>query len=280
MPRFTLLLTTLALWGAAQTAMAASSPELVEFQTNLGTIAIKPDYVKAPISADNFMTYVDNGFYANTLIHRVIKGFVLQGGGFDKNTGKLKTTLPPIANESTNGLSNQQWTVAMARTNDPNSATSQFFINLVDNLFLNYSSATSPGYAVFATVTRGKEVAQQIENLASYNELPFSSASNLVYIEAVYKNDVVQPTVAKTRIRLSGSGRVVSDPIGIDCGSTCTSSMTIGGSIKLKATPAKGYIFTGWSGDCKGPRPMIYVNTQHGNHNCTAVFTPNASLTQ
>ncbi len=291
------LLTTLALCGTAQMALAASSPELVEFQTNLGTIGIEPDYFRAPISANNFMTYVDNGFYTNTLIHRVARNSyyqIIQGGGFDKNTGAFKTTLPPIVNESTNGLSNRQWTVGMARTDRPNTATSQFFINTVDNLLFDYSSPSSPGYAVFATVTKGRNIVQQIGNLATNHEVPFStvsnlvningvpftSVSNLVYIEAVYKTPHIQPNVAITRIRINGSGRVVSDPAGINCGSTCTSTRTIGGSIKLTATPSANYSFAGWSGDCQGLRTIMYVNTQHGNHNCTAIFKPAAPLTQ
>jgi len=103
----------------------------------------------------------------------------------------------------------------MARTSDPNSATSQFFINLVDNSFLNYSD-TSAGYAVFGAVTKGMDVVQKIANLKTYSELPFSNTSNLVYIEAVYKTDVVQPNVAITRIHIRGSGRVVSSPAGIN----------------------------------------------------------------
>lgn len=220
------------------------------------------------------MTYVDNNFYTNTLIHRVKKDFVVQGGGYDKDTGELKKdTLPPIKNEANNGLSNLPGTVAMARTSDPNSATSQFFINLVDNSFLNYSD-TSAGYAVFGAVTKGMDVVQKIANLKTYSELPFSNTSNLVYIEAVYETDVVQPNVAITRIHISGSGRVVSSPAGINCGSICANTRTLGKSIKLIDKPAKGYIFAGWSGDCTGLKTVISVNRQHGNHNCTAVFTP------
>jgi cyclophilin family peptidyl-prolyl cis-trans isomerase len=224
------------------------------------------------------MDYVDSGFYANTLIHRAGKDrdgkdFVLQGGGYNKVTGALKNTLPPIANEANNGLSNLRGTVAMARTSDPNSATSQFFINLADNLFLDYS-ATSAGYAVFGTVTKGMAVAGQIESLGAYNELPFSKTSSLIYVEAVYKTDVVQPFVANIRVLIQGPGRVVSSPSGINCGSVCTSAKALGKPIKLTAKPASGAVFAGWSGDCTGFKTVLAINTQLGNHNCTAVFMP------
>ncbi|MCX7096651.1 MAG: peptidylprolyl isomerase [Methylococcales bacterium] len=268
-----LLLTALALFGQSPSAFSASSPDLVELQTNLGTIAIQLNYAAAPISTKNFMAYADSGFYANTLMHRVKKGFVLQGGGFDKVTGKLKSTLAPIANEANNGLSNLRGTVAMARTSDPNSATSQFFINLADNTFLDYS-ATSAGYAVFGTVTKGMEVAGQIENLGSYNELPITKAAGLIYVEAVYKTDLVQPSVANIRVLIQGPGRVVSTPSGINCGSVCTTAKALGKPIKLTAKPANGAVFTGWSGDCKGLKTVLAINPQLGNHNCTAVFMP------
>jgi cyclophilin family peptidyl-prolyl cis-trans isomerase len=116
----------------------------------------------APVTVDNFLGYVNRGFYSNTLFHRVIPGFMVQGGGY--TTGLVKKTgqLTPIALESNKGLSNLRGTIAMARTDDPNSATSEFFINVVDNLFLDYKSVASPGYAVFGKVVQGLDVPDAI----------------------------------------------------------------------------------------------------------------------
>jgi cyclophilin family peptidyl-prolyl cis-trans isomerase len=131
--------------------------------TTLGAFTLELDPEKAPITTANFLQYVDDGFYdggdgrGNTIFHRVIPGFMAQGGGLLAN-GSQKSTRPAIAIESDNGLSNVRGTVAMARTNDPNSATSQFFVNVVDNLFLNYQNASNPGYAVFGAVVDGLEV--------------------------------------------------------------------------------------------------------------------------
>jgi uncharacterized repeat protein (TIGR02543 family) len=261
------------LLAAATAAGAASSPEVIEIQTNVGTIAVRLNYAKAPITTDNFMAYVDSGFYKGTLMHRTVKNFVVQGGGISKTDGKIKVTNPPIINESTNGLSNLTGTIAMARTNDPNSATSQFFINLADNTNLDYQSAISPGYAVFGKVVKGMSIADKIEALANYNEVAFTSNAQLVWIETVYKNANWDTTVARTRILRNGSGTVVSDPPGISCGSTCSISQAKGDALKLTATPAAGYAFTGWRGDCSGVRTVLNIDTNKGNHNCTAVFT-------
>jgi peptidyl-prolyl cis-trans isomerase A (cyclophilin A) len=132
-------------------------PTVVVLETSLGNIEIELDAEKAPISTENFLAYVDSGHYDGTVFHRVIQGFMIQGGGFDAAMAQ-KATRGPIKNESGNGLSNQRGTIAMARTNDPNSATAQFFINTVDNDFLN----KPPGYAVFGKVTSGMDVADRI----------------------------------------------------------------------------------------------------------------------
>ena len=265
----------------ASSAIGATSPAVVEFQTNLGTIAIRPDYVKAPITAANFMEYVDSGFYQGTLFHRLVKDFVLQGGGFSRTTGQLKATRPPIINESTNGLSNLTGTIAMARTNDPNSATSQFYINLVDNTDLDYVSPLSPGYAVFGKVVKGMTtVVPKIEAQATYQQLPFTTASQMIWIDAVYTNETWDTTVAITRVSRSGAGRVVSDPPGIDCRTSCTLSQPKGSALRLTATAGTGYAFGGWRGDCQGPRRTIDIDTNKGNHNCTAVFTPQGAALQ
>jgi peptidyl-prolyl cis-trans isomerase A (cyclophilin A) len=125
------------------------------------------DADKAPITVENFLAYVDDGFYDGTVFHRVIPNFMVQGGGFDESMSQ-KPTRPPIENEAQNGLLNQTGTLAMARTSDPNSATAQFFINLVDNDFLNHGSRDF-GYAVFARVVGGMDVVQQIAGVPTGN---------------------------------------------------------------------------------------------------------------
>jgi len=133
---------------------------VVVLETSLGTIELELDAEKAPISVENFLAYVDAGHYDGTLFHRVIPGFMIQGGGFDTSM-KQKPTRGPIKNEADNGLTNQRGTVAMARTSDVDSATSQFFINVVDNGFLNHSGRDF-GYAVVGKVTSGMDVADKI----------------------------------------------------------------------------------------------------------------------
>ena len=131
----------------------------IKLTTTLGAIVIQLDNAKAPVSAANFADYVKQGFYNGTIFHRVIPGFMAQGGGFDSSF-EQKTTQAPIKNEADNGLKNKRGTLAMARTNDPNSATAQFFINLKDNGFLDHTSPTPSGwgYAVFGEVIEGMEV--------------------------------------------------------------------------------------------------------------------------
>ncbi|MCZ4408973.1 peptidylprolyl isomerase [Cryomorphaceae bacterium 1068] len=134
--------------------------EYVVIETNKGNISLELDPNKAPITVANFMAYVDAGFYDNTVFHRVIDGFMIQGGGFT-DEGDRKETRDPIILESENGLKNDVGTIAMARTNAPNSATAQFFINLKDNGFLNYAPGNA-GYAVFGKVTSGMDVVNEI----------------------------------------------------------------------------------------------------------------------
>ena len=141
---------------------------MVKLNTTMGTITLELDEAKAPVTARNFLDYVRSGFYANTVFHRVIDGFMIQGGGFEPGL-KQKTTRDPIKNEADNGVSNKAYTVAMARTPDPHSASSQFFINVADNDFLDFSSPTPQGwgYCVFARVVEGKEVVDQIRKVAT-----------------------------------------------------------------------------------------------------------------
>jgi len=132
----------------------------VEVETTLGTFTLELNEEKAPITVENFMRYVEDGSYVGTIFHRIIPGFMAQGGGFDSEM-KQVSTYAPITNEASNGLGNDTATIAMARTNDPNSATRQFYINLVNNDFLNYGQRP-PGYAVFGKVIQGFEVVQKM----------------------------------------------------------------------------------------------------------------------
>jgi peptidyl-prolyl cis-trans isomerase B (cyclophilin B) len=138
----------------------------VELQTSKGSITIELDDAKAPESVRNFIAYVEAGHYDNTVFHRVIKGFMIQGGGFEPGM-KQKPTQAPVRNEANNGLKNKHYTLAMARTSDPHSATAQFFINATDNAFLDFKSESGSGwgYAVFGKVVAGSEVVDAIEQV-------------------------------------------------------------------------------------------------------------------
>lgn len=142
----------------------------VELDTTMGRIVIELNIEKAPNTSKNFMEYVKSGHYDGVIFHRVIDGFMVQGGGFDKDFNE-KSTNAPIENEADNGLSNDVGTVAMARTNDPHSASAQFFINVKDNTFLNHTSKTSQGwgYAVFAKVVEGMSVVNEIKGVRTAN---------------------------------------------------------------------------------------------------------------
>jgi len=148
-------------------------PKSVRLDTSAGPIHIELDEVKAPLSTQNFLDYVRKGHYDGTVFHRVIKGFMVQGGGMDKAM-KQKNTAAAIQNEAKNGLKNERYTVAMARTSDPHSATAQFFINTVDNDFLNFSGEGAGwGYAVFGRVVDGTAVVDAIENVRTgRNDVP------------------------------------------------------------------------------------------------------------
>jgi peptidyl-prolyl cis-trans isomerase A (cyclophilin A)/peptidyl-prolyl cis-trans isomerase B (cyclophilin B) len=142
---------------------AAASHPRVELETSKGKIVLELYPDKAPKTVDNFLRYVKDGHFDNTIFHRVIAGFMIQGGGFTADM-RQKPTRPPIPNEADNGLTNDRGTVAMARTSDPNSASGQFFINVVDNTFLNFKSKTPQGwgYTVFGKVVEGMDVADAI----------------------------------------------------------------------------------------------------------------------
>jgi peptidyl-prolyl cis-trans isomerase B (cyclophilin B) len=143
----------------------------VDLQTSKGTIRIELDDAKAPVSSRNFLAYVDAGHYNGTVFHRVIPGFMVQGGGFEPGM-KQKPTQAPITNEANNGVKNDHYTLAMARTSAPHSATAQFFINTTDNGFLNFKSESPQGwgYAVFGKVVSGQDVVDAIEKVETGNK--------------------------------------------------------------------------------------------------------------
>ncbi len=153
-----LSLSALPLWAAAE-----GLPK-VSMKTSAGEIVLELNPEKAPKTVENFLQYVKAGFYNGTLFHRVINGFMVQGGGYDAQ-GKEKPTREPIQNEAKNGLRNQVYTIAMARTSDPHSASAQFFINVNNNRFLDYPGQDGWGYAVFGKVIKGADVVDKIKSV-------------------------------------------------------------------------------------------------------------------
>ncbi|SDK43796.1 peptidyl-prolyl cis-trans isomerase B (cyclophilin B) [Maridesulfovibrio ferrireducens] len=153
------------------TAQAESSKVYVKMQTSKGNIVLELDRAKAPKTVANFLKYVNEGHYDGTIFHRVISGFMIQGGNMDKHMNS-KDTYAPIENEARNGLYNDKYTISMARTGNPHSATDQFFINTADNGALNFKSATSSGwgYAVFGKVLGGKKVVDKIEKVVTFRK--------------------------------------------------------------------------------------------------------------
>ncbi len=144
-------------------AQTPAAPQKVKLETSLGTVVLELDGAKAPKSVENFVQYVKDGHYNGTVFHRVIDGFMVQGGGFTPDM-QQKPTRTPITNEAANGLKNTKYTIAMARTGEPHSATAQFFINVADNTFLNHTAPTPQGwgYAVFGKVVAGTEVVDKM----------------------------------------------------------------------------------------------------------------------
>lgn len=143
---------------------------MIKLTTNFGNITLELDHEKAPVTAKNFEEYVKSGHYDGTIFHRVIDGFMIQGGGFTSKM-KQKTCNTPIENEANNGLKNEEYSVAMARTSQPHSATAQFFINVANNTFLNFKSADANGYGycVFGKVTEGQDVVDNIKKVKTGN---------------------------------------------------------------------------------------------------------------
>jgi len=176
-------------------AQAASTPatkgkmKMVKLHTNLGIITLQLDAEKAPVTVKNFLDYVNSGFYNNTIFHRVIPNFMIQGGGFEPGM-KQKKTNAPIKNEAANGLKNETYSIAMARTSDPQSATAQFFINTKNNSFLDYPGQDGWGYCVFGTVVEGKEVVDAIGKVKAGNSGMFQDVPKEDVI--ITKAEVVQ----------------------------------------------------------------------------------------
>ena len=143
---------------------------MVNLHTNHGVITLELDAAKAPATVENFLNYVKAGHFNNTIFHRVIDGFMIQGGGFEPGM-KQKPTQSPVKNEADNGLKNDKYTIAMARTSDPHSATAQFFINVADNGFLNHTAPNAQGwgYCVFGKVTAGTDVVDKIKDVSTGN---------------------------------------------------------------------------------------------------------------
>ena len=146
----------------------------MKLTTTAGPIVLELNRAKAPVTVDNFVKYVESGQYNGTIFHRVIDGFMIQGGGFTKDM-QQKPTQAPIKNEAGNGLKNEPYTVAMARTSDPNSATAQFFINVVDNAMLNYADEMKPGYAVFGKVVQGQDTVDKIRKVQTTTKPPHAN---------------------------------------------------------------------------------------------------------
>ena len=157
--------------GAMQLVQAADARHVL-LKTNLGDIELELNPEKAPKSVENFLQYVKSGQYNGTIFHRVIGNFMIQGGGFDKNM-REKPTRAPVSNEAKNGLKNDTYTIAMARTSDPHSATAQFFINTSNNNMLNSPGADGWGYAVFGKVVKGKEVVEKIKQVSTGSRGPY-----------------------------------------------------------------------------------------------------------
>jgi peptidyl-prolyl cis-trans isomerase A (cyclophilin A) len=172
------------LWGGKK-----NLDTIVVLTTSMGNIEIKLATKEAPITTENFLSYVDHDFYDGTLFHRVMQGFMIQGGGYSAD-GALKATGDPIVLESDNGLKNKRGTIAMARTSDPNSATAQFFINLVNNTFLDHSPTTD-GYAVFGEVVEGMDVVDAIGGVKTitYEVYEYWPEQNVVIIGAYVKEN-------------------------------------------------------------------------------------------
>jgi peptidyl-prolyl cis-trans isomerase B (cyclophilin B) len=176
-------------------ALAVSAAEYVKIKTSMGDIDVELFDRQAPATVKNFLNYADKGFYNGTIFHRVIKDFMVQGGGFDEKFNQ-KNTEAPVQNEADNKIANEKGTLAMARTNDPHSATAQFFINTSDNAFLNHTGKNSRGwgYCVFGKVIKGMEVVEKIQNVQTGNRPPHQD----VPVKNVTIKEIVRYTPEQT----------------------------------------------------------------------------------
>lgn len=184
----------------ALSAFAFASTEVV-METSMGTIELELYEEKAPVTVKNFLSYVDSKFYDGTIFHRVINGFMIQGGGFTKDMAEKKTRAP-IKNEASNGLTNDVGTIAMARTSDPHSATAQFFINVNNNVPLNYRGPgpSDIGYAVFGKVTKGQHVVDRIKSVKTGTIYPHSDVPmDPVIIKSVRRKKAVEAKPAEKK---------------------------------------------------------------------------------
>jgi len=191
-----------------QPALADSAPTpLVHLKTNMGTITLALDAQKSPKTVANFLQYVKDGFYNNTVFHRVIPDYMAQAGGYDVQRNKKDTSYPPIPNEASNGLKNLKGTVAMARRSGPDSATSQFYINLQDNPDLDHTAKTAPGwgYAVFGKVLQGEEVLDAIQNLETEQEGAFKHMPTPAVVIEKITVEQTQASTAKDTGTAAGS---------------------------------------------------------------------------
>ena len=212
----------------AQAAAASPSPRpsaspgpVATVETSLGRIRIALDQEKAPVSVANFVKYARAGHYSGTVFHRVIPGFMIQGGGMTAER-KEKPTYPPIRNEARNGVRNLRGSIAMARTNDPNSATAQFFINVKDNPSLDFG-IQGAGYAVFGQVIEGMDVVDKIVAVSTKNAGP-------------YQNVPVTPVVIKS-VRVEGAGAAVARPAAAGAASPAPRTAPRRASPRPKASP-------------------------------------------
>jgi cyclophilin family peptidyl-prolyl cis-trans isomerase len=182
------IISLLCLFVATQAMSAEPLNPVVEMQTSKGTIVLELNAEKAPITVANFLQYANEGFYDDTIFHRVIGNFMIQGGGFTEDYAE-KPTHEAIRNEANNGLNNARGTIAMARTSAPHSATAQFFINVVDNSFLNHRKPTRRGwgYAVFGKVTQGMDVVDSIRKVETGRGGPFLRLENVPQTPVIIK---------------------------------------------------------------------------------------------
>jgi cyclophilin family peptidyl-prolyl cis-trans isomerase len=177
--------------------------DVIAIKTSMGTIKVELFNDKAPITVKNFLSYVDEKYYDNTVFHRVISNFMIQGGGFTASDPiKQKKTKAPITNESTNGLGNELGTIAMARTNDPNSATSQFFINVKDNSNLNRGGADPNGYAVFGKVIEGMDVVDKVREVKT-GQAPAIALSGTQEVQTTFQDVPLTKVVVESIRRVT-----------------------------------------------------------------------------